>query len=214
MKINQVEELVGITKKNIRFYEEQGLICPKRNSENGYRDYSLDDVKVLNQIKLLRRLEVPIEEIRKLQANQISLDACLEKQITEYKRRQRDMDVLSQLCTEIIDSNDELEQLDAEKYLEDMKRLEKGGVSFMDINKVDVKKEKRGPKIAAVVFIVFMIAMIAIMVIGKLSDPDTPMFFIILMIALFLAAIVGVILALSQRLREIDGGELNEANKY
>jgi DNA-binding transcriptional MerR regulator len=25
MKINQVEELVGITKKNIRFYEEQGL---------------------------------------------------------------------------------------------------------------------------------------------------------------------------------------------
>ena len=114
MKINQVEELVGITKKNIRFYEEQGLICPKRNSENGYRDYSLDDVKVLNQIKLLRRLEVPIEEIRKLQANQISLDACLEKQIAEYKRRQRDMDVLSQLCTEIIDSNDELEQLDAE----------------------------------------------------------------------------------------------------
>ena len=26
MKINQVEELVGITKKNIRFYEEQGPI--------------------------------------------------------------------------------------------------------------------------------------------------------------------------------------------
>ena len=36
MKINEVEALVGITKKNIRFYEEQGLLSPRRNSENGY----------------------------------------------------------------------------------------------------------------------------------------------------------------------------------
>ena len=70
MKINQVEELVGITKKNIRFYEEQGLICPDRDRNNGYREYNLDDVKKLNQIKLLRRLEVPIEEIRKIQTRQ------------------------------------------------------------------------------------------------------------------------------------------------
>ena len=31
MKINEVEALVGITKKNIRFYEEQGLLKPGRN---------------------------------------------------------------------------------------------------------------------------------------------------------------------------------------
>ena len=28
MRINQVEEVVGITKKNIRFYEEKGLLHP------------------------------------------------------------------------------------------------------------------------------------------------------------------------------------------
>ena len=39
MKINEVEALVGITKKNIRFYEEQGLLKPGRNSQNGYREY-------------------------------------------------------------------------------------------------------------------------------------------------------------------------------
>ena len=43
MKIKQVEELVGITKKNIRFYEDQGLLEVKR-AENGYREYSLNDV--------------------------------------------------------------------------------------------------------------------------------------------------------------------------
>ena len=38
-KINEVEALVGITKKNIRFYEAEGLLSPRRNSQNGYRDY-------------------------------------------------------------------------------------------------------------------------------------------------------------------------------
>ena len=39
MKINEVEALVGIPKKNIRFYESEGLLKPERSS-NGYRDYS------------------------------------------------------------------------------------------------------------------------------------------------------------------------------
>jgi len=30
MKIKQVEELVGITRKNIRFYEDQGLLNVER----------------------------------------------------------------------------------------------------------------------------------------------------------------------------------------
>ena len=47
MKINQVEELVGITKKNIRFYEDQGLIKPDRDPENSYREYSMRDVQKL-----------------------------------------------------------------------------------------------------------------------------------------------------------------------
>ena len=66
MKINEVEAQVGITKKNIRFYEEQGLLSPRRNSENGYRDYGEEEVKILRQIKLMRKLGVPLEEIRQM----------------------------------------------------------------------------------------------------------------------------------------------------
>ena len=43
MKIKQVEELVGITKKNIRFYEDQGLLNVER-AENGYREYHREDI--------------------------------------------------------------------------------------------------------------------------------------------------------------------------
>ena len=52
MKINEVEQQAGITKRNIRFYEQQGLLSPKRNGENGYRDYSEEDVAELKKIKL------------------------------------------------------------------------------------------------------------------------------------------------------------------
>ena len=68
LKINEVEALVGITKKNIRFYEEQGLLAPSRNAENGYRNYGEAEVAQLRQIKVLRKLGVPMEEIRKMQA--------------------------------------------------------------------------------------------------------------------------------------------------
>ena len=67
MKINEVEALVGITKKNIRFYEAEGLLTPRRNSDNGYRDYGKAEVETLRQIKLLRKLGVPLEEIRQMQ---------------------------------------------------------------------------------------------------------------------------------------------------
>ena len=45
MKINQVAELAGITSKNIRFYEDQGLITPGRDPKNGYREYTLEDAE-------------------------------------------------------------------------------------------------------------------------------------------------------------------------
>ena len=50
MKINEVEAAVGVTKKNIRFYEEEGLISPRREPGNGYRSYSEADVERLRRI--------------------------------------------------------------------------------------------------------------------------------------------------------------------
>ena len=58
MKINQVAELAGMTSKNIRFYEDQGLIKPRRDPQNGYREYTLEDAKQLERIKLLRQLGI------------------------------------------------------------------------------------------------------------------------------------------------------------
>lgn len=214
MKINQVEELVGITKKNIRFYEEQGLISPERNKENGYREYSLKDVDLLNKIKLLRRLEVPIEEIRKLENDEVSMADCLDRHISHFTHKQKELDIMKEMCKEIMEANISFGEMQADSYLDGMKDLEKGGVRFMDVNKTDIKKTKRGPIIAATVAILFMIAMIILVVWMDGMDPETPLVFILLMVGIFVAIIIGIFLALKERLKEIDGGEINEASKY
>lgn len=80
MKINEVEQAVGITKKNIRFYEQEALLKPSRTA-NGYRDYSAEDVEILRKIKLLRKLDIPLEEIRKLCSGMLTLEDCLRRQL-------------------------------------------------------------------------------------------------------------------------------------
>ena len=64
MRTGEVEKLTEVKEANIKFYEREGLINPRRN-ENGYRDFSDEDVKSINRIKTLRMLDVPIPEIKK-----------------------------------------------------------------------------------------------------------------------------------------------------
>lgn len=104
MKINEVERLVGITKGNIRFYEKEGLLTPGRNSENGYRDYSEADVIWLKKIKLLRMLDVPIEEILRLKAGSLTLTDAMGRHMIQLERRQANLEPCTALCAELRDS--------------------------------------------------------------------------------------------------------------
>lgn len=80
LSIKEVEQLTGITKQNIRYYERQRLISPNRNPENDYREYSDKDIKQLKVIKVLRKLDMPIEEIRKILNHDITLSDAVEFQ--------------------------------------------------------------------------------------------------------------------------------------
>ena len=95
MKINEVEQQVGITKKNIRFYEQQGLLSPKRNMDNGYRDYAEEDVTELKKIKMLRKLSLPIEEIRRIQKGDLLLSDALQRQVILLERERASLEAVS-----------------------------------------------------------------------------------------------------------------------
>ncbi len=52
MRIADAASRTGTSTRLLRYYEEQGLICPARTS-TGYRDYSESDVQTIGQIRLL-----------------------------------------------------------------------------------------------------------------------------------------------------------------
>lgn len=213
MKINQVEELVGITKKNIRFYEEQGLISPGRNPANGYREYNLKDVKELERIRLLRQLEIPLEEIRRLQRGELSLGDCMEKQSIRLSHRKEALEVIRQICLELSESEETLSDLEPSRYFDEIKLREKGGARFMDVRKADVSKRKKSSVFAGVLWIVLCLALGALILWANYEDP-APFGMLVFILALLGCFVVGILLALRSRLKEIEGGEIDEARKY
>lgn len=213
MKIKQVEELVGITKKNIRFYEEQRLLEVKR-AENGYREYGLNDVKRLQEIRLLRKLSISIEDMRQMFGGEKSLRSCLEYQVEEMERQKKNLLQIQKFCEELLDADISLETLDAPRCLEHMEQLEKEGTSFMDVRKTDVHKRKiMGAALGGGIMVVLMVFLIGIMIWGYTVDP-IPIGVMLFIIGIPVVFIIGVIAALIGRVKEIEGGEEDEASKY
>lgn len=212
MKINQVEELVGITKKNIRFYEDQGLLNPDRNPENGYREYNLKDVDDLMKIKFLRKLAIPLEDIRQVKNGNKSMSLCFEEQSERLTNEIRSLDAALELCASVKDENLDYTTFKPQDYLEKIQKLEEGGQVFMDISNTDVKN-KKGAWTAALVFCTLIILFFGLFILGMISDGVyTPM--ILLFLIPGIALVIGCMAALHQRLKEIKGGEENEARKY
>ena len=116
MKIKQVEELVGITRKNIRFYEDQGLLNVER-AENGYREYHQADVIRLQEIKLFRKMDISIEEMKLLFEKKKSLQICLEQHLKELDHRKEGLSKMQDMCERLILEHRSLESLNAEDCL-------------------------------------------------------------------------------------------------
>lgn len=79
MKTNEVEKLTGLSKQTLLFYEREKLIKPSRD-DNGYRNYSDEDVQLLTMIKFLRSMEISIDDIKLIINHQLSFQDCLETQ--------------------------------------------------------------------------------------------------------------------------------------
>lgn len=130
MKINEVEAAVGVTKKNIRFYEEEGLISPRREPGNGYRSYSEADVERLRRIKLLRKLDVPLAEIRQMLEGECTLADGMARQMERLCARRTDLDEAISFCERLQREPGSLSELDVEQTLARLSAKEEQGVSL------------------------------------------------------------------------------------
>lgn len=219
VKINEVEAAVGITKKNIRFYEQEGLLTPSRNKENGYRDYTEEDVETLQKIKLLRKLSIPIEEIRWIQKKKLSLQEALERHMITLRHEEKNLREIGGLCRILLEKEITYETMEPREYLERTFEMEEKGVRFMDFMEID-KKKKRGAVGSGLVFIGIMSFWEVFMLWAFVQEYNTagteapPLWFAIVVLIFPVLVISGIIRVICERIKEIEGGEEHEASKY
>ena len=213
MKINEVEQQVNITKKNIRFYEQQGLLSPKRNLENGYRDYSEEDVTELKKIKMLRKLSLPLEEIRRIQKGDLILTDALQRHVILLERERASLEETTRLCQLLSEETCQYQTFSPDKYLERMVEMEQEGTKFLNVNRHDIRQKKLGPIIFSFLFILIMIGSFAGLIWEYVTD-SISLWLMVLFLLIPITMILSVIAVLLQRMKEIEGGEEDVARKY
>lgn len=116
MRIQELEQVTGMDRATIRFYEKEELITPKR-SENGYRDYTEENAAELKKIRLLRQLGMSVFTIRQLQQGSVSFSDILTQQVNRLSDQIEESKKAKAVCQTIYDDGAAYDSLDADYYL-------------------------------------------------------------------------------------------------
>ena len=108
MLINEVAKRCNLTKKAVEYYTEQELVYPN-TLENGYRNFSEEDVEKLKQIALYRNLGLSVYEIKVIFINKNELKSVLYKKTLEVEKEKAKKDILKRIC-----EGESLEKLEQE----------------------------------------------------------------------------------------------------
>lgn len=98
MLLREAAGEAGMTKRAVKYYEEEGLLSVEKDS-SGYRNYSKEDVERLKKISVYRKLGIGIRDIRRLletDDRSILLQIYREK-IQEKNFKEAEINALKQL---------------------------------------------------------------------------------------------------------------------
>ncbi len=121
MTIKEVEERTSLSRSNIRFYEKEKLIAPNRNENNGYREYTEEDIENVKKIAFLRTLGISIEEIRKIILHETELYEIISIQYQKLDTQIEELQLAKSLCDRMLQiDNLNINNLKVEQYADNM----------------------------------------------------------------------------------------------
>lgn len=214
MFINEVEHIVGLSKKSIRYYEENGLLCPSRNQVNDYRIYSKKDVERLKVIKFLRELNVPIQDLKRLNDGSLTLQECMEDRIQKIEEEEEHYFKMKEMCLEISKQNESYQDIDITKYFFEVNKLNKEGFTMRNL-KTSKRKKIVGAILSSFLFGLFFLFLVGMITYFQMIETDKmPWILYWFLMVLFAFPVIGIVYNLVVRIKEIKGGEEDEASKY
>lgn len=116
--VNALSRMAGVSKRTLHYYDEIGLLLPKRKSSNGYRIYGQAEVDRLQQILFFRNLEMPLEEIKQILDNPEfdSIAALKEHQQQLLARKAQLEQLLETIDKTLASKRGEIKMTDKEKF--------------------------------------------------------------------------------------------------
>jgi len=141
MTIKEVEQCLNVPRATVRFYEKEGLLNPARG-ENGYREYSEEDVVLLKKIIIFRKLGFAVADIEDVLDGAKPMAEALENNIENLTRQMQELQGAMALCRKMRENGEQIETFDAEKYWNAVEEEERKGNRFLDVAKDVVRFEK------------------------------------------------------------------------
>ena len=95
MRINEVIQQVDLTKRAIKYYEQEGLLSVDKD-KNGYRNYTNEDIKTLKEISVYRKLGISIKDIKTLLSTRDKqlLEEIYKSKISELESYKNEINLL------------------------------------------------------------------------------------------------------------------------
>ncbi len=93
MRINEVVKLTGVSARTLQYYDEIGLLIPQK-LDNGYRDYTEENLEKLQKILFYRFLKFKLNDIRELLEGDFDNLKILEQQRELILREKEKFEVI------------------------------------------------------------------------------------------------------------------------
>lgn len=121
MKIKELANLLNVSQKTIRYYENCGFIKPMTETKSGrlFRDYDDDSIEKLKTIVSLRKLHFSIDEIHEMLESPEKLSELCKNHRNEL---QREIGVMTQIC-KLLDTVDYTHTSDAKELTDQVENL-------------------------------------------------------------------------------------------
>lgn len=123
MNIKAAEERSGVSRQNIRFYEREGLLTADRNPENDYREYSDVHVDILKRIRVMRMVDMPLDQIKQVLEGTITPAEAAQVQKQKLIQQREQLAAAIRFCEEWAEM-DSLEALDSDRMIARMESPE------------------------------------------------------------------------------------------
>jgi len=102
--VSTVSKSLGISSRMLRYYEQIGLIESQRMENYAYRVYDEDAIRRLRQIIILRKLRVPVKQIREIFGNKdaVNVIEIFERNLSELDEQITALSTIKSILSRLV----------------------------------------------------------------------------------------------------------------